>query len=206
MIQINLEVPKGRSLEKLEAHLPAGALNIEPSFSARLKTLVLKTHAGSLHSKSTSFSSLNTHLESHAGSIHGFYSVGNDLRAVASSGSVHLDLYFNADNKPEGNARVEASTHAGIVKVRLAAENYYAVDASYSTSAGSLDIIYPDVFQGPIEIESKVGSVKLHGEDLKIISRVKRVTGEVIKAFKGQHKTGSIVESTNAGSAKLRFE
>lgn len=71
----------------------------------------------------------------------------------------------------------------------------------HETRSGSVDLEYPDSWEGTIEVASKSGSTSVTGRGVEII---REIDGRVF-ARKGRESGGKIMVRSASGSVDLRF-
>jgi hypothetical protein len=71
----------------------------------------------------------------------------------------------------------------------------------HESQSGSINVEYPNNWEGTIDVETRSGSVSVTGEGVEIIRMGKRG----VIARKGKESSGKVVVRAGSGSVDLRF-
>ncbi|KEQ96050.1 hypothetical protein AUEXF2481DRAFT_658783 [Aureobasidium subglaciale EXF-2481] len=132
----------------------------------------------------------HTKVESKSGSVHGDYIHGLNTDIVTASGSIDVNVLPYISKSTGSWLRTETQMGGICVNVMPPYEDAKGtighLRSVHKAKSGSLDINYPQQWEGKIEAETMSGTVRLHGKDVKILKTWNGPVGEHVMAQKGQ--------------------
>ncbi|KAI1193038.1 hypothetical protein F5X97DRAFT_315523 [Nemania serpens] len=194
---------------------PHAASSEDPS---RPASLVLRSSSGSVHvtfpgtfveQSGVPVREYITSVSTRSTSISGTFPLGSHTSLESRSGSLSAELVVAPINTA-GPRRLRTVSLSGTQSVRVVDDGLWALvgDAwwdgmvsRHETRSGSINLEYPDSWEGTIEVESKSGSISVTGRGVEII---REINGRVF-ARKGKEGGGKIMVRAGSGSVDLRF-
>ena len=179
---------------------------------AQTAELVIDTSAGSVEvayppgGADIPARNYDTLITSKSGSIRGNLIHGKSTKVESNAGRLDLTVLPYAADAYEST--LDTFTRSGSLQVTVLSPHTDAGTAmkrfsgSHHTNAGSVRLNYPQEWEGSIQGETVVGSLKLRGEDVEIVEKGRKgFTGGWVKAVKGDSEQGGQLKfSTKAGS------
>ncbi|KAH8647248.1 hypothetical protein BX600DRAFT_518524 [Xylariales sp. PMI_506] len=151
-----------------------------------------------------------TAVYTRSGSISGSFPLGINTKIETGSGSLSgLELVV-MPTKTSGARRLSTVTQNGSQNIRVVSNGFWAAEKDawwqgmaslHEGRSGSINIEYPDSWEGGIEIVNESGSVSITGRGVEYIWKGDR---KVI-AKKGNDTNTSILIKNRSGSVNLRF-
>ncbi|KAI3317198.1 hypothetical protein HD806DRAFT_541456 [Xylariaceae sp. AK1471] len=151
-----------------------------------------------------------TSVSTQSGSISGTFPLGSHTALESRSGSLGgIELVVMPINR-SGSRRLKTVSRDGMQSVRVVDDDFWAVAkeawwegmvSRHESHSGSINVEYPDSWEGTIEVESENGSVSVTGRGVEIIREEK---GRVL-ARKGKEGGGKVIVRARSGSVSLRF-
>jgi hypothetical protein len=138
--------------------------------------------------------------ETGTGSIYGTFVHGLKTTMVTRLGSMNIKL-LPAANESAGETRLATESANGLTDITVLSPLYDpapAIRSHHEAKLGSINLKYPQEWEGSIKAETMMGSVSLSGKDVKIIKK----TATSVKAEKGDGDSSLLVETIN-GSVDL---
>jgi hypothetical protein len=134
-----------------------------------------------------------TDIGSHAGGISGRYIHGVKTSVKSTLGSIKAEIIpLAADNYPSEltTESTSGSLHIKVLSPYLSDQNALRrLDANHISQHGSIHVAYPSQWEGTVEAVSSMGSVRVHGEGLKVVKEGRNGIGKFIEAKKGNGLT-----------------
>jgi len=198
---VRLEVPS--SAPFLDLNFLAHSFSIDQSFRSNDMSLNISTNVGSIHSSTTQWKSDHTVIETSAGSIKGHYILGKSLELTSKVGSINVDIEVDTDTKsPEAHLITQSTTGSVTVNLFAPLKHRNGISARHETVTGSVNVKYPEEWEGIVQASTATGSVTLKGDGLDIVESRGRWVDRFEKAIKGSDPDEkSVVEcSTSTGS------
>lgn len=201
-ISIKVDVQPGEKPAVLRLSSVAGSINVKFVSGRGLRSQPTLSPEASTRT-------LNVEISTHAGSISGDLLHGNGGSTVLSSqaGSVNVKIYTVGVSELDPPSKISVSTWSGSQNVEVRAplastEALRAIEASHTvTSSGSMDIRYPNEWEGMVHIKSGgPGSVAASGRGLV----VQKESSRELYGYKGM-KEGRTIEIQEAGSGSVQF-
>ncbi|KAI7550466.1 hypothetical protein KC331_g3158 [Hortaea werneckii] len=149
-----------------------------------------------------------TRIESHSGSISGSYVHGSKTAMHTDSGAIDVEIKPYCETGPSG-----IYTDSGSGSSRLVVGSPYCdldskisnLHSQHRAKSGSMELTYPQQWEGIVEGWSYSGSISLKGRDLEPYSRqVISPIGKHVIARKG-HGDSQLSFRTTSGSAKVNI-
>jgi len=150
-----------------------------------------------------------TSVDAQSGTIFGVFPLGVDTKLESRSGSLRTELVVMPVNASESR-RLETVSRGGSQSIRIVDSYFWAegravwwkgMVSRHESQSGSIDIEYPDSWEGEIEAEAESENVSITGRDVEIIRRDR---GRVF-ARKGAHGNGKVFARASSGRVDLRF-
>ncbi|KAI0977166.1 hypothetical protein F4678DRAFT_468405 [Xylaria arbuscula] len=151
-----------------------------------------------------------TSVQTQSASISGTFPLGSYTSLDAQSGSISgIDLVV-VPTIPSEPRRLKTTSRDGMQSVRIVDDEFWAVAkepwwegmvSRHESHSGSIDVQYPDSWEGTIEVETESGSIHVTGRGVEII---RERWGKII-ARKGRDGGGKVIVRGRSGSVNLRF-
>ncbi|TKA72976.1 hypothetical protein B0A55_05297 [Friedmanniomyces simplex] len=179
-----------------------------------------QSHSGGIHVGVTSYSDIverdyRTSIETYSSSIQGTYIFSSAASFTTKSGSIEIDLlpYLDDDmlrRNPSISSTLRTDSGSGHTELSLqppvkhtAAIIKHLYSSHYSAS-GSLDLVYPQAWEGTIEGMTRSGGIELRGKDIKVYYEGDTgAGGRRVVARKG-HGESKLGFQSQSGSVKVR--
>ncbi|KAI1262592.1 hypothetical protein F5Y18DRAFT_397696 [Xylariaceae sp. FL1019] len=151
-----------------------------------------------------------TSIATQSGSMSGTYPLGLQTSLDARSGSINGVSLVVMPVNSTGPRHLQTTARGGSTSLHVkesfwtgdkTAKWWQGMTSRHESQSGSMNIDYPDSWEGTIEAQSSSGSVSVTGRGVQIISRIH---GKVY-AQKGSKDGGKIVVDVHSGSVDLRF-
>jgi len=198
---VRFEVPS--STPFLDLNFLAHSFSLDQSFQSNDTSLNISTHVGSIHSSTTQWKSDNTVIETSAGSINGYYILGNSLQLTSKVGSINVDIEVDTDIKsPEAHLITQSTTGSVTVNLFAPLKHRNGISARHETVTGFVNVKYPEEWEGIVEASTATGSLTLKGDGLNIVESQGRWVDRFEKAIKGSDpdEKSAVECSTSTGS------
>lgn len=194
---------------------PHSASSEDPSRPASLE---LKSRSGSLHvtfpgpfvsPSGIPVREYITSVSTQSTSISGSFPLGSHTSLDSRSGGIDADLVVVPINTSEPR-QLKTISRTGALSVRVVDDNFWAGGKSawwdgmvsrHESHSGSINVEYPDNWEGMIEVETGSGSIDVIGRGVEII---RDVNGRML-ARKGKEGGGKVIVRAGSGSVNLRF-
>ncbi|KAI1158551.1 hypothetical protein F5B18DRAFT_640677 [Nemania serpens] len=194
---------------------PHSASSEDPSRPASLE---LKSSSGSVHvtfpgsfveQPGIPVREYVTSVGTQSTSISGTFPLGSHTSFDSHSGSLSIELVVAPINTA-GPRRLRTVSHSGTQGVRVVDDDFWAgaknawwdgMLSRHESHSGSINVEYPDSWEGTIEVETESGSISVTGRGVEII---REVHGRMF-ARKGKEGGGKIMVRAGSGSVNLRF-
>ncbi|KAI1297504.1 hypothetical protein F5Y03DRAFT_280521 [Xylaria venustula] len=151
-----------------------------------------------------------TSVQTRSASISGTFPLGSYTSLDSQAGSISgIDLVV-VPTIPAEPRRVKTTSRDGMQSVRVVDDEFWAASkeawwegmvSRHESHSGSINIQYPDSWEGTIEVETESGSINVTGRGVEII---RQRQGKVI-ARKGRAGGGKVIVRARSGSVDLRF-
>ncbi|KAI8632829.1 hypothetical protein F5Y19DRAFT_419121 [Xylariaceae sp. FL1651] len=151
-----------------------------------------------------------TSVSAHSGSISGTFPLGIDTWLQSRSGGLGgIELVVMPVSTP-GSRKLETVSHGGMQSIRIVDGGFWAameepwwegMVSRHESHSGSINVEYPNSWEGTIEVETGSGSASVTGRGVEII---REEQGRIL-ARKGKGNGGKVVVRAGSGSVNLRF-
>src|SRR5271170_6325094 len=115
------------------------SFEISNTLNSDIDNLVISTQAGGISSSAIHLNTKSTSVDCHAGSINGYFTLGESLILTSSAGSIDVQVAVNTTIK-SAKAVLETKTHAGSVTVNVLSplKHRNKISSVHDSSAGSV--------------------------------------------------------------------
>lgn len=190
-IDINVEPKPASKMAPRPAEFTASAL------SGSIKTIFpIAQYEGDIPDRL-----YQTKIDSGSGSISGNLIHGLVTDIHTGSGSVNLNvLPFSANNT---GSWFRTDTQGGMTRVNLLPpfkdpeSTISRLRSVHKSRTGSVNVVYPQQWEGRIEAVTMTGSLKLHGKDVRELKRWTGPVGAHVVAQKGSGSSGMDIGSSS---------
>jgi len=151
-----------------------------------------------------------TSVSTQSGAVSGTFPLGTRTGLVSRSGSLtNIELLVMPANVT-GPRRLSTISRDGSQSVRIVEDDFGAgkkeawwegMLSNHESQSGSINVEYPDSWNGLIEVETESGSVSISGRGVDIIREER---GRVV-ARKGEEGHGKVIAKSGSGKVDLRF-
>jgi len=150
-----------------------------------------------------------TSVNTQSGSISGTFPLGARTGLESHSGSLSRVELIVVPVRFLGSRRLSTMSHSGSQSVRIVENCSWATEeawwegmlSKHESRSGSINVEYPDSWEGTIEVETESGSVSIKGIGVEIIREGR---GRVV-ARKGKEGSGKVMVRSGSGKVDLRF-
>ena len=147
-----------------------------------------------------------TSIKTYVGSISGSYIHGSKTELESKSGSISADILpYSADDY---TSSLSTFTNTGMSTIKLQSpykgKTIKRMTSSHTAQTGSLNLLYPQEWEGSISGSTKTGSLTLRGKDVVIEEYDDGWTNKRVTARKGKgHLNGKLDFRTTTGSVDV---
>ncbi|KAI1737367.1 hypothetical protein F4680DRAFT_468317, partial [Xylaria scruposa] len=150
-----------------------------------------------------------TSVSTRSASISGTFPLGALTSLDSQAGSISGVELVVVPMSTSGPRRLRTISHGGMQSVRVVHDDFWPVAkeawwegmvSKHESHSGSINVEYPDSWEGTIEVESRSGSISVTGRGVEII---REEQGRMI-ARKGKDG-GKVIVKAWSGSVDLRF-
>jgi hypothetical protein len=177
--------------------------------NSNIGVLDISTQAGSVVSEATSLSANSTTVGTSAGAIVGSFTLGDALHISSQAGAIVVEVAVDTTIKSP-KAILETRTNAGsvIVRVHPPLGRRNQITSTHISQAGSVNVVYPQEWEGVAEASTSAGSLTFTGEGLLIVESRGKFANRYVKAVKGEdyENKGNVSLSTSAGSIEFKVD
>ncbi|KAI0457254.1 hypothetical protein F5B21DRAFT_464830 [Xylaria acuta] len=151
-----------------------------------------------------------TSVSTRSASISGTFPLGSYTSLNSQSGSLSGIELVVVPTNTSGSRRLKTISADGMQSVRVVDNDFWTVGknawwegmvSKHESHSGSINMEYPDSWEGTIEVETESGSISVTGRGVEII---REGQGRVI-ARKGKEGGGKVMVRARSGSVNLRF-
>ena len=164
--------------------------------------LDLYTVAGIIHSESPNVRSNQATIKTNAGAINGHYTLGEKLSKHSNAGAIDIQVVMDTTH-PSPSATFETKANAGLTNVHLLSPlgHRRQLASQHSSIAGSVNVVYPEEWEGVVEGSTMVGSLVMNGNGLRIVDSRGGFINHYQRAVKGDFAgKGSANLTTTTGA------
>lgn len=150
-----------------------------------------------------------TSVSSQSGSISGSFPLGARTSLESRSGSINGVQLVVMPMNGSSPRELKTSSRDGSQSIRIVENDFWAAKkgawwngmlSKHDGRSGSMNIEYPDSWEGKIQVETNSGSIDVTGRGVQIIRKEKGI----VYAQKGDGD-GKVVVYARSGSVNLRF-